>query len=78
MSKYTTKKTKNSKNLKTNAVEQLRDEKPIHLQHTIKLSRQEFNEGIGKTALMLLGKGKLDLKTTENIQKYIFEFEIAD
>lgn len=54
------------------------DKKKICLQHTIQLSRQEFNDGIGKTASMLLGKGKLDLKSTENIQRYVFEFEIAD
>jgi hypothetical protein len=78
MEKNTTKNPNNSKNLHALDREQAQEVKPIHLQHTINLSRQEFNEGIGKVALRLLAKGKLDLKSTENVQKYIFEFEITD
>ncbi len=78
MDEYTTKKTKGSKNLPAADRNQPSEDKPIHLQHTIRLSRQEFNESIGKTALKLLDKGNLDLKSTENVEKYIFEFEIID
>ncbi len=78
MDKYTTKKTKGSKNLPAAERNQPNGERKIQLQHTIKLSRQEFNESIGKTALKLLDKGNLDLKSTENVEKYVFEFEIID
>lgn len=78
MDEYTTKKTKGSKNLPAAARNQPSADKPIHLQHTIKLSRQQFDESIGKTALKLLDRGDLDLKSTEKVEKYIFEFEIID
>lgn len=78
MDEYTTEKTKGSKNLPADARNQPSADKPIHLHHSITLSRKEFDEGIGKTALMLLDRGKLDLKSTKNVEKYIFEFEIID
>ncbi len=78
MKKNTTKNPNDSKNLHAADRDQRQEVKPIYLQHTIKLSRQEFDEGIGKVALILLDKGKLDLKSTENVQKYIFEFDVTD
>jgi hypothetical protein len=69
--------TKNTKN-QPKVKETIEGERNIRLHHTLKLTRQEFNQHMGKAAQILLDKGTIELKSTENVRKYVFEIEIID
>jgi len=69
--------TKNTKN-QPEVKETTDGERNIHLTHILRLTRKEFEQQCGKVAQMLLDKGTIELKSIENIRKYVFEIEITD
>lgn len=50
----------------------------ISLQHTIVVSRNEFNERVGHFINSLINKGSCQPDTTMRLRRYILEFEITD